>query len=290
MFIHLPVLIREVKEVLAPERGGIYVDATIGLGGHAEEILEMIGKSGKLIGIDRDERALKEAGERLKDTRLILKKGNFTDIKSILYNQRIDRVDGILFDLGLSMMQLRDAKRGFSFYAHEKLDMRMNSAAEFSAWDVINRYPERELVRILKEYGEERRAVAIARSIVRHRKRKTIDTCAELAEIITREIGRRGRIHPATRTFQALRIEVNKELEALRQGLDASVHVLKRGGKLCVISYHSLEDRIVKNFIRDSAKNQMLRPLLKKPLRPSIDEIRMNPSSRSARLRGAEKL
>ncbi len=287
---HLPVLMREVIEVLVPVEGGTYIDATVGLGGHSEEILKMIGQDGIVVGIDRDEEALRMTGERLNDRRLILKKGRFSDIESLLRSQGINKADGILFDLGVSMMQLRDLKRGFSFHSDERLDMRMDSGQELSAWDVVNRYPEKELIRILREYGEEYNAGKIVRVIVGHRDKKSIDTCHELAEIVFQAVGRRGRIHPATKTFQALRIEVNRELEELKQGLDSSLKILKRGGRLCVISYHSLEDRVVKNFIRNNAREGLLIQLLKKPLSPGKEEIVINPSSRSAKLRGAERL
>ena len=281
---------REVIEVLAPVEGGIYVDATVGLGGHSEMILDMIGQSGRVVGIDRDENALARTADRLRDRRLILKKGSFSDMATILHSEGIADADGVLLDLGVSMMQLKDLARGFSFLSNERLDMRMDRSQERSAWDVVNGYPEKELVRILKEYGEEYRAVRIVRSIIQSRNKKRIDTCAELAEIISRAIGRTGKVHPATKTFQALRIEVNRELDELKKGLDASVRILKKGGRLCVISYHSLEDRVVKHFIRDNAKAGIVNPLQKKPLTPGIAEIRANPSSRSAKLRGAEKL
>lgn len=287
---HLPVLVREVNEMLVPVEGGIYVDATLGLGGHAEEILKMVGQTGTVIGIDRDDEALKRTEERLHDSRLRLKKGSFSDINAVVRSENIQEVDGILFDLGVSMMQLKDSARGFSFNSDERLDMRMDNAQGFSAWDVINRYPEKELVRILREYGEEYRAARIARSVIAYRKKKSIDACSELAGIVASAIGRQGRIHPATRTFQALRIEVNRELEELRKGLESSLKMLRKGGRLAVISYHSLEDRVVKNFIRDNAKQDLLRPLSKKPVCPGNDELRKNPSSRSAKLRGAERL
>ncbi len=280
----------EVIEVLAPVEGGIYVDATVGLGGHSEMILEKIGQSGRVVGIDRDENALARAAERLRDDRLILKKGSFSDMETILHSEGIAGADGVLLDLGVSMMQLKDLDRGFSFLSNERLDMRMDRSQELSAWDVVNGYPEKELVRILKEYGEEYRAMKIVRSIMQYRNKKRIDTCAELAEIIFRATGRTGKVHPATKTFQALRIEVNRELDELKKGLDASVRILKKGGRVCVISYHSLEDRVVKHFIRDNAKAEIVNPLQKKPLTPGIAEIRANPSSRSAKLRGAEKL
>lgn len=287
---HLPVLIREVIEILAPRPGGIYVDATVGLGGHAEELLKVVGHDGMVIGVDRDEEALRLTRERLKDEKLMLDKGKFSEIETVIHSRNVREVDGILFDLGVSMMQLKDFRRGFSFSSDEMLDMRMDGSQSLSAWEIVNRYPESELVRILREYGEEYRAARIARSIVACRKQQTITTCSELAEIVAHTVGKSGRIHPATRTFQALRIEVNKELSELRDGLSSSLRILKHGGRLCVISYHSLEDRIVKNFIRDSAKKQLLRPLVKKPLTPRIEETRANPSSRSAKLRGAEKL
>jgi len=287
---HLPVMIREVIEVLSPVEGGTYIDATVGLGGHAAMILEKIGQSGRVVGIDRDDEALARTAERLRDSRVILKKGSFSDLESILHSGGINDADGVLLDLGVSMMQLKDTGRGFSFLSKERLDMRMDSSQELSAWDVVNGYPERELLRILREYGEEYRAVRIVRSIIYERNKKSIDTCAELAEIISRAIGRQGKINPATKTFQALRIEVNRELDELKEGLDASLRVLRKGGRLCVISYHSLEDRVVKHFIKENAKADRLKQLMKKPLVPGIEEIRANPSSRSAKLRGAEKL
>ncbi len=276
--------------MLAPVRGGTYIDATVGLGGHSEEIVKMIGQNGRLIGLDRDEKALARAAARLADDRVTLKKGKFSDIGAILGSLSVTEVDGVLFDLGVSMMQLRDSARGFSFRSDERLDMRMDSAQVFSAWDVVNTYDEKDLIRIFREYGEEYQAPKIVRAIAGYRSRKSIDTCAELADIIYRAAGRRGRIHPATKTFQAIRIEVNLEIDELRAGLDASMRVVKSGGRLCVISYHSLEDRIVKNFIRDCAREGRLRPLVKKPVVPDMREMRENPSSRSAKLRGAERI
>ena len=287
---HLPVMGREMLEIISPVEGGTYVDATVGLGGHSEMILEQIGQSGKVIGIDRDDNALAMTAERLHDSRMTLKKGSFSDMESILHSQGIDVADGVLLDLGVSMMQLKDPGRGFSFNSSERLDMRMDIFQELSAWDVVNGYSERELVRILKEYGEEYRAMKIVRSIIHDRDKNSIDTCKELAETISRAIGRTGKVHPATKTFQALRIEVNKELDELKKGLEASLRILRIGGRLCVISYHSLEDRVVKHFIKERAKADIVKQLLKKPLVPAIDEIRANPSSRSAKLRGAEKL
>jgi 16S rRNA (cytosine1402-N4)-methyltransferase len=288
--VHLPVMMKEVIEVLKPKEHGIYVDATIGLGGHAENILKLSGSEGKLIGIDRDEDTLKIASRRLSNKRVVLKRGNFSDMEVMLFTEGIHGVDGVLFDLGISMFQLKQPSRGFSFISDERLDMRMDKMQSLSAWDVVNKYPERKLERIIREFGEERLSRKIAISIVRQRGRKPIDTCYELAKLVEHVYGKRGRIHPATKTFQALRIEVNKELDQLKAGLDASLRLLKKGGRLCVISYHSLEDRIVKNFILSNSKKGLLKIITKKPVTPSSEEIKINPSSRSAKLRAAEKI
>jgi 16S rRNA (cytosine1402-N4)-methyltransferase len=288
--IHLPVMSGEVIEILAPHTGGIYVDATVGLGGHSEMILSQVGQDVKVVGLDRDEQALNRAAQRLDDSRVLLKKGTFSQMEQVLNAEGIHEVDGILLDLGVSMMQIKDMARGFSFLSSERLDMRMDNRQLLTAWDMVNTYDEQELVRILREYGEEYRAARVVRAIVSARSKKTIDTCAELADVVSRALGRSGRTHPATRTFQALRIAVNRELDELRLGLEASLRMLKKSGRLCVISYHSLEDRIVKNFMRDSTKAGIVNQLSKKPFVPSREEMRRNPSSRSAKLRGAEKL
>lgn len=288
--MHVPVLLNETMEMLALKKDGIYVDATVGFGGHADAIVSRIGPYGKLIGIDRDGDAIKYAKEKLGNDRVYLRKGVFSELKKILLSMNIKEVDGVLFDLGVSMFQLRDPSRGFSFLSNEKLDMRMDASQELTAWDVVNMYSEKDIERILREYGEEPFFRRIARKIVSRRSISTIDTCAELANLAAGVYGRRGRIHPATRTFQALRIEVNKELEELKKGLASAAEVLKTDGRLCVISYHSLEDRIVKNFIRDNVREGFLRMLTKKPLIPGSEEIRRNPSSRSAKLRGCERI
>lgn len=275
--------------LLKPESGGTYVDATIGLGGHAEEILRHIGE-GRLIGIDRDEETLKMAESRLSDKRVILKKGRFSDISTLITETGISKADGILFDLGTSMFHLKTPERGFSFLSEELLDMRMDIKQSLTAGNVVNKYPEKEIDRILWEYGEERLSRKIAKAIINYRNKKKIETCAELSDIVCSVYKGRGKTHPATKTFQALRIAVNDELNELRKGLDASKGILKSGGRLCVISYHSLEDRIVKNFMRDSRKEGIFNVLTKKPLVASYEEIRLNPSARSAKLRGAEKL
>lgn len=288
--VHVPVLLEEAMSLLSVREGGIYVDGTVGLGGHSAEIVSRLGAGGRLIGIDRDEEALLYAGVRLGNGRVILRKGTFSMVRSILQEHSIGAVDGVLLDLGVSMLQMRDRMRGFSFASHERLDMRMDASGPVTAWDVVNTAAESDIERILVEYGEERQARRIAGAIVNGRRKGPIDTCSDLADIVARAIPRRGRIHPATKTFQALRIEVNDELGELRRGLDASVAVLKPGGRLCVISYHSLEDRIVKRFLRAQERDGTVRILTKKTVKPTLRETRMNPSSRSAKLRGAERI
>jgi 16S rRNA (cytosine1402-N4)-methyltransferase len=290
MIVHLPVMVREVVEMLNIRSGGTYVDATVGLGGHAEEILNCMGPDGRLVGMDRDDDALNLSGERLKDRRVTLKKGKFSDLKNILSEEGIHEIDGILFDFGVSMMQFADPSRGFSFHSEEPLDMRMDRGQKKTASDIVNTLSEHELERILWEYGEERFAKRIARAIVAERIKQKIVTCAELAEIVSRVYRVRGRRHPATKTFQALRIAVNDEITEIRNGLEASLALLCREGRLCAISYHSLEDRTVKYFLRDAQKNGMARIITKKPMTPLDDEIRKNPSARSAKLRGMERL
>jgi len=290
MVPHLPVMEEEVLKMLNIKRGGVYVDATIGLGGHTRAILNAVGEEGRVVGIDKDEDALGVVKRRIADKRLLMKMGSFSDIKSLLKNSHIFKVDGILFDLGVSMLQLKNYGRGFSFYSKERLDMRMDKSQHFTAWDVVNKYPKDKLEKILSEYGEEPKAKKIAHAIVDYRSKKTIDTCDELAMIVEKVYGYRGRVHPATRTFQAIRIEVNKELEELKKGLDSALKVLTKGGRLCVITYHSLEDRIVKNFMREGSKESLLKIITKKPIVPTSEEINKNPSARGAKLRVAEKL
>jgi 16S rRNA (cytosine1402-N4)-methyltransferase len=288
--MHIPVLVKETMEMLDVKANGTYVDATVGLGGHAEAVLSMLGSDGRLVGIDRDEDALGYARERLGNSRVFLKNGSFSQIEDILSSMNIREVDGVLFDLGVSMLQLKELKRGFSFASEARLDMRMDTAQELTAWDVVNKYPEKDLERILKEYGEEPFARRIAKAIITCRKKSPINTCKELSDTVMKVYGGRGKTHPATRTFQALRIEVNRELDELKKGLASALNMLKVGGRLCVISYHSLEDRIVKNFVRDNAREGIVKVLTKKPVTAGFDEIKINPSSRSAKLRGAEKI
>jgi|Deesub1362A_J573_1020465.scaffolds.fasta_scaffold00199_55 16S rRNA (cytosine1402-N4)-methyltransferase len=288
--VHLPVMLREVIELLNPREGGVYVDATVGAGGHSEEILRHIGKKGMLIGIDRDEDALKEAAERLKNKRCILKKARFSEMDEVLKTIDVDSVDGVLFDFGISMLQVKTPERGFSFHSDDLLDMRMDRAQTLTAEDIVNSYPEKEIERILRNFGEERRSARIAKAIVRQRQKARIRTCRQLAELIASVSGKKGRLHPATRTFQALRIAVNDELNEIEKGLDAALRVLRSGGRLVAISYHSLEDRAVKNFMKGSAAQGLVKILTKKPLTPEKQEIVRNPSARSAKLRAAEVL
>ena len=269
--------------------GGTYIDATVGLGGHAERMLAKM-KGGRLIGIDRDEAALNAARERLKDGQVILRQGKFSDLEDLLSGLGVHAVDGVLFDFGVSMMQFKSPGRGFSFSSDEPLDMRMDRRQNLTAGDIVNTYSERELERILEEYGEERFARKIAKTLVALRVKQSITTCVELAGIVSTVIRRRGKHHPATKTFQALRIAVNDEIAEIAKGLAGAIGLLRPGGRLCTIAYHSLEDRTVKNFMRNAQHEGLIRILTKKPLTPSYDEIRSNPSSRSAKLRGAEKV
>lgn len=277
-------------EMLQVKDNGVYLDATVGLGGHAAELLKALGPAGRLVCLDRDDEALAVARDRLGNHRVSLAKASFSVLAETLQALGVAGLDGALFDLGVSMLQLKRHERGFSFLSEERLDMRMDTSQELDARRVVNRYPERELERILRDYGEEPAARKIAKAIVERRKKAAIETGAELAGIVEGVYGGRGKLHPATRTFQALRIEVNRELDELKAGLAAALERLSAGGRLCVISYHSLEDRIVKNMLRDSARDGRVRLLTKKPVGPGRDEVRLNPSSRSAKLRGVEKL
>lgn len=288
--IHIPVLLEEAIEMLNVKKDGVYVDATVGLGGHAEKVLSMLSTGGMLIGIDRDENALGYAHKRLGNNRVHLKKSSFSMLSETLESLNIMGVDGVLFDLGVSMLQLKASERGFSFLSDARLDMRMDASQKLTAWDVVNTYHEKEIERILREYGEEPFARRIAKTII---DRSPVNTCKDLANIVAsiyKRKGMRSKTHPATKTFQAIRIEANKELDELKQGLKCAASALKAGGRLCVISYHSLEDRAVKNFIRDSAREGALMVITKKPVTPASEEIRRNPSCRSAKLRCAEKI
>lgn len=290
--VHIPVLLEEVLQYLAPSPGGTYVDATVGPGGHAAAILEASAPDGRLLGIDRDPEALELASTRLSGfgDRVRLVRANFADLDSIACHEGFCPADGVLFDLGLSGLQLASEQRGFSFSARGYLDMRFGPEGPTAA-DLLRRLSERQLEDILDRFGEEPKARAIARAIVQLRRKAPIETAEQLASLVERIYGgRRGRIHPATRTFQALRIAVNRELEALDRGLDAALKLIKPGGRIVVISFHSLEDRIVKTKFRSWAARPTpkVKVLTRKPVRPSAHEVMANPRARSARLRAVE--
>lgn len=292
---HVPVMVQEVIHWLAPEKGGIYVDCTLGCGGHTLAILESTGGKVKVVGIDRDEKTLEVAREHLEGygEKLNLLRANFTEIDKVLKDKGIDKVDGILFDLGLSSFQLDDPDRGLSFRYDAPLDMRMDKQQELTAAQIVNRSPEEELAQIIRKLGEERWAKRMAKFIVREREEHPIITTKQLVDTLKRAVPakfRRGRrIHFATRVFQALRIAVNDELNNLRIGLEKAIHQLLEGGRVCVISYHSLEDRIVKRKFKQ-AEGKELKLLTSSVVRPSKGETKDNPRARSARLRAAQRI
>ena len=291
-FVHRPVLLRAVVEGLALKDGAVVLDATVGLGGHAEQLLQAVGPQGRLIGIDRDREALEFARGRLSSfgDQVITFHGCFGELKEILDQAGFGAVDAALFDLGVSSMQLEKADRGFSFAREGPLDMRMGSGEGTTAADVVNRTPQRDIEDIIRSYGEERYAGRIARAMVKGR---PFTTTTQLAETIRRAVpagARHGRIDPATRTFQALRIAVNQELEELPAGLSQAIGRLKPSGRIAVLAYHSLEDRIVKVCFREQARAGILKLITRKPVRPSPEEAAENPRSRSACLRIAERM
>jgi 16S rRNA (cytosine1402-N4)-methyltransferase len=293
---HIPVMPREVLEFLRLLPGGVAVDGTLGLAGHSLLMAQALGANGHLIGIDRDSASLEQARIRMAslELRVDLLQGSFSTIDRMLAQLHVSAVDGILLDLGISSFQLDDASRGFAFRAQGPLDMRMDpQGGGKSAADLVNGLKEAELEKIISEFGEERFARRIAAAIVINRARARINTTKELADIILRALPHgytRGRIHPATRTFQALRIAVNEELEVLAQGLEACFRALKSGGRLCVISFHSLEDRIVKNKFRGLGMSEEGLILTKRPLVADDQECADNPRSRSAKLRVMERI
>ncbi|MCR5295330.1 MAG: 16S rRNA (cytosine(1402)-N(4))-methyltransferase RsmH [Lachnospiraceae bacterium] len=305
-FHHTSVLLEETIENLLIRPGGIYVDGTLGGGGHSAEILSHLGPAGMLIGIDRDEAAIQAAGERLfpcYGSRARIVRGNFSEMPDILKVAGIGKVDGIVLDLGVSSYQLDTAERGFSYMSDAPLDMRMDQRESRTAADLVNDASEGELFRIIRDYGEERFAANIARNIVKARSRKRIETTGELSSIIKASIPMKNQKtggHPAKRTFQALRIELNGELSALEDSLDAMIGLLADGGRICVITFHSLEDRIVKTAFRRNenpctcppgfpvcicGKKSRGRVISRKPILPSPREMEENPRSRSAKLR-----
>ncbi|GGL75541.1 ribosomal RNA small subunit methyltransferase H [Deinococcus aerolatus] len=280
---HVPVLSAEVLAALNPAPGKVFVDGTLGGAGHTRLLL---AAGAAVYGIDQDPFALARAREAGLDG-LSMLEGNYRDMAALLAGAGVTEVDGVLLDIGVSSFQLDDTDRGFSYHSEAPLDMRMSQSGE-SAAEVVNTYPEAELASIIYEYGEDRLSRRIARGIVYAREKAPIETTVQLAEIVKRAYpGFSKGIHPARRTFQALRIHVNDELGALRDGLEAAQALLRPGGRLAVISFHSLEDRIVKRFLLGSAA---LRPLTKRPVIAAEDELATNPRARSAKLRGAEKL
>jgi 16S rRNA (cytosine1402-N4)-methyltransferase len=287
---HLPVLLEEAIEALAVRAGGRYIDCTLGAGGHALAILERSSPGGQLLGIDADPEAIAAARARLEayQSSTLLINDNFANLRAIATKYGFSPVHGILFDLGLSSSQLEASGRGFSFQRDEPLDMRLSPTQEITAADILNTFPEAKLNQLIRTSGEERYSHRIARYIVRER---PIKTTLQLVGVIERAVGgRRGRIHPATRTFQALRIAVNQELEHLSSALEQATSLLGLGGRLVVISYHSLDDRLVKRFMQEEAKKACLKLVHKKVITPSLAEVHFNPRSRSAKLRAAERI
>ena len=309
-FHHVPIMVREVLSLLAPERGGVFVDGTLGGGGHAEAVLNALPEDGRLFGIDRDDEALAAAGARLAPfgERFTAIKGNFFEMKPLLAAKGVEHVDGILLDLGVSSHQLDKAERGFSYKAEAPLDMRMDQTAPLDAYTVVNTWPKDELVHIFYEYGEERFSQRIAERIVSERQRHAIETTTELAALVKDAIPAKFRNepqHPARRVFQAIRIAVNGELDGLSDAIDSAASLLNPGGRLAILTFHSLEDRIVKNAFRRMenpctcpksapvcicGKKPTARVLTRHPLTADETEQTENTRSTCAKLRAIEKL
>ncbi|MFU0823763.1 16S rRNA (cytosine(1402)-N(4))-methyltransferase RsmH [Clostridium sp.] len=307
-FKHVSVLLNEVIEALNIKENGIYVDCTLGGAGHSSEILKRLSPEGRLIGIDQDTNAIKAAKERLKGySNVTYVHDNFYNIDCILKELNIDGVDGVLMDLGVSSYQLDTAERGFSYMKDAPLDMRMNTEKSISAYEIVNEYSEEELFGIIRDYGEEKFAKKIARNIVSSRNIKPIETTLELVDVIKRSIPIKFQQggHPAKKTFQAIRIEVNKELEILNKAVEDSIKNLNSGGRIAIITFHSLEDRIIKTKFKElqnpctcpkefpvcvCGKKPVIDIITKKPIEPSEEEKDSNPRSRSSKLRVAQKI
>ncbi|MDO8557785.1 MAG: 16S rRNA (cytosine(1402)-N(4))-methyltransferase RsmH [bacterium] len=294
--MHIPVLLKEVLRYLDPKPGENFIDCTIGQGGHAFAILERIAPGGRVLGIDADSQSLRilalEQKAKNESGRLVLAEGNFMDVGSIAEKKKFVEVQGVLMDLGWSSWQMEESGRGFSFLKDEMLDMRMSSVQTLTAEHIVNTYTEKTLAEIFEKFGEERFAKKIAKAIIEKRRLRKILRTKELAEIVIGAIPSRfhhGRIHVSTRVFQALRIATNDELESLNKALRGAYEILSPGGRLAVISFHSLEDRIVKNFFREEERAGRLTILTKKPVMSSGEETAKNPRSRSAKLRAAVK-
>lgn len=288
--MHISVLAKETLELLDPKPGENFIDATVGEGGHAFSILQKISPNGRLLGIDLDEKAIEDVGKRSEE--IILAVGNFADVKRIADEKGFGPVSGILADLGVSSNELESRGKGFSFLKDEPLDMRLGSEGRTAA-EIINSLSAEELKEVFEKFGEERFAFRIAQEIVRQRKIRPVVTTFQLVEVVkkaTPGFYHHRRIHPATLTFQALRIAVNDELNNLVSFLAQALDILIPGGRLAVISFHSLEDRIVKSFFRENQRNNLLSILTKKPVRPDQEELAANPRSRSARLRAGVKI
>lgn len=309
-FHHVSVLLDECIENLNIKPDGVYVDCTMGGAGHSKEIVKRLSNKGLFIGFDQDKNAIETAKERLKDysDRVKFIHSNFENIKEELEKIDIYKIDGVLADLGVSSHQLDEKDRGFSYMQDAPLDMRMDIRKDFSAYDVVNTYSEEELARIIKEYGEDNWAKRIAKFIVEKRQEKEIETTGELVDIIKSAIPKKARIdgpHPAKRTFQAIRIEVNNELSVINKMIRDAVSIMNEGGRICIITFHSLEDRIVKNEFKELAldcicpphflmckcdKESLVKVITRKPILPSEEETNENPRSRSAKLRVAERI
>ena len=304
---HIPVLYYETLDNLVINPDGIYIDCTLGGGSHSEGILERLSDKGLLISIDQDTNALEYSKKRLEkfDSKWKVFKGNFENIDTIAYMAGVDKVDGILMDIGVSSKQLDDPKRGFSYRYDVKLDMRMNTEQKISAYDVVNTYSEEQLSKIIFEYGEERHARKIAKLIVEERKSSPIEKTSDLIALIKRAYPERASKHPAKKTFQAIRIEVNRELEVLENAMSKAVELLKVGGRLAIITFHSLEDRIVKNKFKDLATAckcpkdipicvcggvKKFEIITKKPIIPIDDELKNNNRAHSSKLRILERI
>ena len=311
VFSHISVLLAECMDVLDPARGGIYVDCTAGGGGHSLEIAKLLPGGSRLICLDRDDEALEACSERLSEYsgKVTIVKSNFSELTSVLDGLGVDRIDGVLWDLGVSSRQLDEAERGFSYTKEAPLDMRMDKSGPVTAYDVVNGYGEPDLARIIRDYGEERFAGQVARAICRSREKKPIETTTELAGIISGAIPSKNRLaesqHPARRTFQAIRIEVNGELDSIAPSIKGAADRLNPDGRMAVITFHSLEDRIVKECFRELStgctcppefpvcvcgKKPVIELMTRKPILPGKEESETNPRSRSAKLRAARKL
>ena len=308
-FKHVSVLLQETVDGLNVKPDGIYVDGTLGGGGHSYEVCTRLGAKGSIIGIDQDEAAIEAASIRLKDfgEKVTIVRSNYCDMKSRLHELGIDKVDGIMLDLGVSSYQLDTADRGFSYREDAPLDMRMNQRSEMTARDIVNDYSEMDLYRVIRDYGEDKFAKNIARHIVRERAKRPIETTGELTEVIRHAIPMKFQKktgHPAKRTFQAIRIELNRELDVLRDSLDDMIDMLNPGGRLCIITFHSLEDRIVKSAFKKNenpctcpsdfpvcvcGKVSKGRVITRKPILPSEEEMEVNSRSKSAKLRIFER-